>query len=238
MNFNFSDKKVLVVGGSRGIGRGVVDSFVELGAKVFYAARSPYPDKENAEFIKADLNIESDILDLFNELDKHGKIDIVVNTAAINFCKPFSDISLDEWDRVERVNLRAAFLVCQQAANRMKKQKYGKIVNVSSIAGRHRSIVSGVHYVSTKAGLIGLTKQFAYELGNYNVNVNAVCPSQTMSDMLKESMSSDEIAALARNIPLGRISTVDEQVGPILFLCSGLSDYITGAVVDVNGGQI
>jgi len=238
MNFNFSDKKVLVVGGSRGIGRGVVDSFVELGAKVFYAARSRYPDKENAEFIKADLNIESDILDLFNELDKHGKIDIVVNTAAINFCKPFSDISLDEWDRVERVNLRAAFLVCQQAANRMKKQKYGKIVNVSSIAGRHRSIVSGVHYVSTKAGLIGLTKQFAYELGNYNVNVNVVCPSQTMSDMLKESMSSDEIAALAGNIPLGRISTVDEQVGPILFLCSGLSDYITGAVVDVNGGQI
>ena len=120
----------------------------------------------------------------------------------------------------------------------MKKQRYGKIVNISSIAGRHRSIVSGIHYVSTKAGLIGLTKQLAYELGIYNVNVNVVCPSQTMSDMLRESMSSDEIEALAENIPLRRIATIDEQVGPILFLCSDLSTYMTGAVVDVNGGQI
>ena len=120
----------------------------------------------------------------------------------------------------------------------MKKQKYGRIVNVSSIAGRHRSLVSGIHYVSTKAGLIGLTRQLAYELGQYNVNVNVVCPSQTMSDMLSESMSNNEIAALAENIPLRRIATINEQVGPILFLCSDLSAYMTGAVIDVNGGQI
>ena len=120
----------------------------------------------------------------------------------------------------------------------MKVQKYGKIVNVSSIAGRHRSIVSGVHYVSTKSGLIGLTRQMAYELAKYNVNVNVVCPSQTMSDMLRESMSDDEIEILSKNIPLRRIATIDEQVGPILFLCSDLSSYMTGAVVDVNGGQL
>ena len=136
------------------------------------------------------------------------------------------------------MNLRASFIICQQASIRMKKQKHGKIVNISSIAGRHRSLVSGVHYVSTKAGIIGLTKQFAYELGPSNVNVNVVCPSQTMSDMLSDSMTSKEIKNLSSNIPLRRIATIDEQVGPILFLCSDLSSYMTGAVIDVNGGQI
>ena len=109
---------------------------------------------------------------------------------------------------------------------------------MSSIAGHHRSLVSGVHYVSTKAGLIGLTKQLAYELGPYNVNVNVVCPSQTMSDMLKESMSEKEQQSLANNIPLRRIANIEDQVGPILFLCSSLSSYITGAIIDVNGGQL
>jgi NAD(P)-dependent dehydrogenase (short-subunit alcohol dehydrogenase family) len=238
INFNFSGKRALVIGGSRGIGGGVVKNLVELGADTFYAARNPGIKVEKAKFIKVDLNNENEIIDLFNVIDQDGAIDIVVNTAAINFCKKFDEISAVEWDLVERVNLRAAFIVCQQASIIMKKQKYGRIVNVSSIAGRHRSLVSGIHYVSTKAGLIGLTRQLAYELGQYNVNVNVVCPSQTMSDMLSESMSNNEIAALAENIPLRRIATINEQVGPILFLCSDLSAYMTGAVIDVNGGQI
>jgi 3-oxoacyl-[acyl-carrier protein] reductase len=238
INFNFTGKRALVIGGSRGIGGGVVKNLVELGAETFYAARNSSIKGGKAKFIKVDLNNENEIIDLFKEIDTSGKIDIVVNTAAINFCKKFDEISSAEWGLVERVNLRAAFIICRQASIIMKKQKYGKIVNVSSIAGRHRSLVSGIHYVSTKAGLIGLTRQLAYELGQYNVNVNVVCPSQTMSDMLSESMSNNEIAALAENIPLRRIATINEQVGPILFLCSDLSAYMTGAVIDVNGGQI
>lgn len=238
INFDFTDKRILVVGGSRGIGKGVVENLILLGAEVFYAARHPFLEEKNAKFIEVDLNYESQIINMFLEMDKGGAIDAVVNTAAINYCKKFDEISSDEWDKVERVNLRAAFILCKHASIRMKRQKHGRIINVSSIAGRHRSLVSGVHYVSTKAGLIGLTKQLAYELGPYNVNVNVVCPSQTMSDMLKESMSDNEIKVLAGNIPLQRISTIDEQVGPILFLCSELSSYMTGAVIDVNGGQI
>lgn len=238
MNFDFNGKRALVVGGSRGIGRGVVKNLVQLGAETIYAARNPMPEEKDAKFIAVDLNYENQIKDLFKEIDKNGKIDVVVNTAAINFCKNFDEISVDEWDKVEHVNLRAAFILCQQASIRMKKQKYGKIVNVSSIAGRHRSLVSGVHYVSTKSGLIGLTKQLAYELGPFNVNVNVVCPSQTLSDMLKESMSEDELQSLANDIPLRRIATIEDQVGPILFLCNDLSAYMTGAVIDVNGGQL
>ncbi len=238
ITFNFKGKRVLVVGGSRGIGQGLVDHLVMSGAETIYAARKPNPKEHNARFVKVDLNFEKQIENLFLEIDKGGEIDIVINTAAINYCKKFDEISVEEWDEIERINLRAAFIVCQKAAIRMKVQKYGKIVNVSSIAGRHRSIVSGVHYVSTKSGLIGLTRQMAYELAKYNVNVNVVCPSQTMSDMLRESMSDDEIEILSKNIPLRRIATIDEQVGPILFLCSDLSSYMTGAVVDVNGGQL
>jgi len=238
LNFNFENKRILVVGGSQGIGRGLVKSLISLGANVSYASRKAFAGEKKAKFIKVDLNYGSQISDLFLEIDKGGKIDAVVNTAAINYCKKFHEISEDEWDEVDRVNLRAAFLICKEASIRMKKQKHGKIVNVSSIAGRHRSLVSGAHYVSSKSGLIGLTRQLAYELGPYNVNINVVCPSQTMTNMLKNSMSTNELNELAKHIPLRRIAQIDEQVGPILFLCSDLSSYITGAVIDVNGGQI
>ena len=238
INFNFSGKRALVVGGSRGIGKGVVDHLILSGAETIYAARNPIEGGSAAQFIPVDLKFDDQIIDLFKEIDKGGKIDIIVNTAAINYCKKIDAIGINEWDEVVSVNLSAAFLVCQQAAIRMKKQRAGKIVNVSSIAGRHRSPVSGVHYVSTKAGLIGLSKQLAFELGAYNVNVNVLCPSQTLSDMLRESMSDDQLQSLADSIPLRRLATIEDQVGPILFLCSDSAAYMTGATVDVNGGQL
>ena len=238
INFDFSGKRAVIFGGSRGIGKGVVEKLTEAGAETIYAARKPMDIRTKAKYYQVDLNSESQISDLFNNVDLIGSIDIVVNTAAINYCKTIDQISIEEWNEVERVNLRAAFLICKEASARMKNQRSGKIVNVSSIAGIHRSIVSGIHYVSTKAGLIGLTKQLAFELAEYNVNVNAVCPSQTSTDMLKESMTDSELKKLADSIPLKRIATIEEQVYPILFLCSSLSSYITGAVINVNGGQI
>jgi 3-oxoacyl-[acyl-carrier protein] reductase len=240
VDFNFTDKKVLVFGGSRGIGQGVVKKFLYSGAEVFYAARTQIEDTRHlsAKFFSVDLNNEKEIVSLFDKLDDFGGVDIVVNAAAINFCNIFDQISIDEWDNVLSINLRASFILCQQAAIRMKKKRHGKIVNISSIAGRHRSIVSGVHYVSSKAGVVGLTKQLAYELGPYNVNVNVVCPSQTLTKMLEESMTDKELKSLENSIPLRRIATIEDQVDPILFLCSDSSSYITGAVIDVNGGQL
>jgi len=114
----------------------------------------------------------------------------------------------------------------------------GKIVNVSSIAGRNKSVVSGVHYTASKAGIIGLTKQIAHEVGSRNICVNAVCPSQTKTDMLQQSMTEEEIKELGKSIPLGRIAEVQEVVNGILFLCSDESSYITGTTLDINGGQI
>ncbi len=128
--------------------------------------------------------------------------------------------------------------MCKESAKIMKQVGAGRIINVSSIAGRHRSPVSGVHYVSSKAGLIGLTKQLAFELGPFGICVNAVCPSQTLTEMLLNSMDSQQRANLAESIPLRRIADIKDQVGPIMFLCSDAACYINGAVIDINGGQI
>lgn len=240
IHFNFADHIVLVAGGSQGIGKGVVDAFLRVGAKVLYASRHPIKDAESndAIHIPVDFTQESQIVRLFKIVDQYGTPDIFVNAAAINFAKKIEKISVEEWNLVLQTNLSAAFSLCKKVLVRMKAQKRGKIVNISSIAGRHRSVVSGVHYVSSKAGLIGLTKQLAFEAAEYNINVNAVCPSQTMTDMLRESMTNEEIEKLKANIPLKRLASVQDQVGPIIFLCSDAASYITGTFIDVNGGQI
>ena len=113
-----------------------------------------------------------------------------------------------------------------------------RIVNVSSIAGRNKSIVSGVHYTSSKAGIIGLTRQLSFELGPRGINVNCTCPSQTLTPMLEQSMNNDQLNDLTNSIPLRRLASVSDQVGPILFLCSNMSKYMTGSILDVNGGQL
>ncbi len=191
-----------------------------------------------AHFVEADIRGEDAIRNLFEKVDERGYLDFVVNMAAINYYRSIEDIDADEWDDVLNVNLRAAFLTCRAAATRLKDRREGRIVNVSSIAGRHRSPVSGVHYVASKAGLIGMTRQLAFELGPFGVNVNVVCPSQTNTDMFLGSLTEEQRKTLSGRIPLRRIASVDEQVGPILFLCSDAAAYITGAVIDINGGQI
>ena len=238
VRFDFSGKCAIVVGGSRGIGKGLVEALVASGATVVYAARSPMEGQSVAQFVETDIHDENAIAKLFSVMDISGDLDFVVNAAAINYFKTIEEIDTVEWDDVNEVNLRAAFLISKQAARRMKALGRGRIVHVSSIAGRHRSPVSGVHYVSSKAGLIGLTKQLAFELGPDGVNVNVVCPSQTLTDMLIESMDEGQQQELAKSIPLRRIAAVCDQVGPILFLCSDAASYINGAVIDVNGGQL
>jgi NAD(P)-dependent dehydrogenase (short-subunit alcohol dehydrogenase family) len=220
--WDFSNKNVLVVGSSRGIGKGVVDEFNKSGANVI-ELESKYCDLRYKEEI-----------DAFTE--NLPTIDILINVAAINHPRKIEDITWDEWTDVMDVNLRGIFYITQIVL--MDMRDGGKIVNVSSIAGRHRSLTSGAHYTTSKAGLIGLTKQIAFQVGERNINVNAVCPSQTDTDMLRASMTKEKLRHLESTIPLGRISSVQEQVHPIMFLCSSEASYITGTTLDVNGGQL
>jgi 3-oxoacyl-[acyl-carrier protein] reductase len=223
MKIDFSNKVVVVVGSSKGIGKGVLETFTELGATAYGISRSNGIDITDKNSI-----------DVFFE--PLSNIDFLINVAGINFCKKIEDIEFDEWDAVLNTNLRSFYYLIKKSIPLMKAGS--KIVNVSSIAGRNKSIVSGVHYTSSKAGIIGLTRQLAYELGPRGINVNCTCPSQTLTPMLKQSMNEQELNDLTTTIPLGRLATVSDQVGPIVFLCSELSNYMTGSILDINGGQL
>lgn len=239
VKFDFKNKNVLIIGGSKGIGKAVLSAFMEYGSNVYYVSRTKIPEKNDAIHIPADLHDSNEIDAIFRFLDnKRISIDILINSAAINYCKSIDAIDVAEWDEVLNVNLRSVFQISKNIVNIMKKNRYGKIVTISSIAARHRSPVSGVHYVASKTALIGFTKQLAFEVAKFGINVNVVCPSQTKTEMLANSMNEQELVELSDKIPMNRLAEVHDQVGPILFLCSELSSYITGAVIDVNGGQV
>jgi len=225
INWDFSNRKVLIVGDSRGIGSCLRANFVKAGAEVYGINSS-----------NCDISSIDDIDSFFTHRFNPDELDILVNVAGINYTNKIEYVSSKEWDEVLDTNLRSFFYITQQVLYKMDNG--GKIVNVSSIAGRNKSVVSGVHYTASKAGIIGLTKQIAHEVGSRNICVNAVCPSQTKTDMLQQSMTEEEIKELGKSIPLGRIAEVQEVVNGILFLCSDESSYITGTTLDINGGQI
>ena len=235
VDFNFRGKTVVVSGGSRGIGAQICRDFQHAGASVIYLSRNSSSSLDGVQHISCDLRQEDQVAIAFDSIKS---IDFLINVAAINYCKRIDNISVDEWDDVIAVNLRSYYLTSKFAIEKMKLAGTGKIVNISSIAGRNKSIVSGIHYTASKAAIIGLTRQLSHEVIEYGIQVNAVCPSQTMTDMLTESMTSEELRSLCERIPIGRLANVKEQSMPVLFLCSDAASYITGCVLDINGGQL
>tara|TARA_R110000824_G_scaffold58774_1_gene158537 strand:- start:56 stop:781 length:726 start_codon:yes stop_codon:yes gene_type:complete len=233
IQFDYRDKRVIVFGGSRGIGREVCEQFALTGAEVHSISRSQCDFVSQVTSHQCDISNPDDIHRVFSTV---GDVDFVINVAGTNLCEPIENIELKEWDRLMETNLRSFFVICKKAVESMRSSG-GRIVNVSSIAGRSKSIVSGVHYTSSKYGIVGLTKQLAHEVSQYNILVNCVCPSQTLTEMLSESMTPEQLQELSARIPIRRIATTAEQALPILFLCSDAASYITGATVDVNGGQ-
>jgi len=232
VTFDFRGKTVIVFGGSRGIGKEVCKQFRYSGADVYCASRTN-PEMHGVKFLRCDMSFEGDIQNVFN---RFKEVDFVINVAGTNLCEPIDSIDLWEWDRLMDINLRSFFVSCK-CAMAMMKDRGGHIVNVSSIAGRSKSIVSGVHYTASKYGIIGLTKQLAHEASQHNILVNCVCPSQTMTEMLADAMTDEQLEKLSDKIPIRRIASTTEQALPILFLCSDAASYITGATLDVNGGQ-
>ena len=219
---DFNNKDVIIVGGSKGIGAGIANEFKKLDANVKIISKN-----------NCDITSKKEIDAFFSEINK---VDILINNAGINFCKKIEEIDIDEWNKVINTNLSSFFYIIKKSLPLMSRGS--KIVNVSSIAGRSKSLVSGCHYTASKAGIIGLTRQLAQEIGSMGININCICPSQTLTPMLKESMNNMEIAELESKIPLGRVATIDEIVQPVIYLCSSGASYIHGACIDVNGGQL
>lgn len=164
------------------------------------------------------------------------KIDILVNNAGIHQHLKVEELSLEDWNRILKVNLTGAFLCSKAVIPEMKKQRYGRIVNISSIDG-FTGTDHEVHYGSSKAGIIGLTKCLALELASYNITVNAIAPGDIMTDMLMP-INDEKRRILESAIPLGLLGKPEDIAKVVLFLVSNMADFITGETIHVNGGSL
>ena len=168
--------------------------------------------------------------------ERFGGLDILVNNAGVLQSTAIGDMTEEEWDRVIDVNLKGVFFMTQKALPLMEARGGGKVVNVTSLAGRNGGFVNGLAYTASKAGVVGLTKGFASRLAPLGVRVNAVAPGTTETDILK-NISDEKMAGLLTKIPAGRLGRPEEIAAAVVFLCSDEADFITGAVLDINGGM-
>ncbi len=236
-------KTVLVNGGSRGIGRAVVEYFSQQGYAVAFTYKNAVEEanalaqKTGALAIMADSAREEDVLRAVQTtLDAFSHIDVLINNAAISSFSLFSDISLDEWENIFRVNVTGPFLYCRAVLPDMISRKCGSIVNVSSIWGLVGSSCE-VHYSTTKAALIGMTKALAKEVGPSGIRVNAIAPGVIATEM-NRALSQEDLDTLADDTPLCRIGTPEEIARAIYFLASEESSFITGEVLNASGGFV
>jgi 3-oxoacyl-[acyl-carrier protein] reductase len=244
--FSLKDRVALVTGASQGIGRAIALALAQAGARVVAAARN----EENlagvvAEIIAAGgeaIAMRMDVADAeqvkagFRQaIEKFGKLDILVNNAAITRDGLAIRMKADDWDVVLRTNLTGAHLCAQQAMSTMMRARYGRIINVTSVVAEMGN-AGQANYVAAKAGLIGLTRALAVEIASRNITVNAVAPGFIVSPMT-DPLAQDVKDALAARIPLGRMGTAAEVAAAIVFLASEEAGYITGIVLDVNGGM-
>ena len=229
-----ADKICVVTGASRGIGAAIAAKFRAEGAKVYAFSRTAPADRET--WISCDVSDETSVeAAVAQVLAAEGRIDILVNNAGVTRDGLLMRMKTEDWDTVLSTNLKSAFFLSRAVVRPMLKQREGCILNVSSVVG-----VSGnggqTNYSASKAGLIGLTKSLAKELASRNVRVNAIAPGfieTSMTDRIPEEFKQK----LKEAIPLGRVGTAEEAAGSALFLCSPLASYITGVVLQVDGGM-
>jgi 3-oxoacyl-[acyl-carrier protein] reductase len=171
-------------------------------------------------------------------LERFGRIDILVNNAAMARSTRFGDLSAREWRETVEVNLTAPFLFTKAVLPAMQAQRYGRIINISSSAGRMVSTLGGAHYTASKAGLLGLTRAAAKELGKFGITVNAICPGMIDTELTQEHATADQLTRLAAGYPVPRLGTAREVADLICFAASEAAGYITGAALDINGGDL
>ena len=237
---------VLITGSSRGLGRATAERFLALGAHVAVHVRTP----ERAEALATSLGERAvaapgDLRDassarkvVANIVDRFGRLDVLVNNAAVAFATKIDAIPEDEWRETLDVNLTAPFHTIQAAIPAMKAQGNGRIINVSSTAGRAVSTLAGAHYTASKAGLLGLTRAAAKELGPFGITVNAVCPGLFDTELARGNATEERLETLRKNFPVQRLGRPEELAELICYLASEHAGYINGASIDINGGSL
>lgn len=248
----FDGRVAIITGSSDGIGKAAALIFAREGGRVVLNARGQDRLEEARAAVQAvgkpplvvagDVSQAAVVQRLVGETLQHfDRVDILVNNAGGGTSLRFlEEVTEDDWNLTIASNLKSAFLSCQAVAPAMKRQRYGRIVNVSSVAGRNVSRLSGPQYSSAKAGMLGLTRHLAQDLGPFGVTVNAVAPGPTLVDRVARKWtlrSEEDRSYILGNIPLGRLAQPEEVAAVIAFLASDDASYVTGVTIDVNGGS-
>ena len=234
----------LVTGAARGIGRAVATALIARGARVVVTDI----DREmgeatarelgsSASAIAGDVSNSKDVANVMQEAVRQcGPVDILVNNAGQDRAVSILDLEEDEWDRILAVNLKGAFLFSKAVLPGMLERRWGRIVNMSSIVARQGAMNGGIHYATSKAGLLGFTRTLARQFSQHGITVNAVAPGVVDTDLIREQMSHDMRERVWKAIPLARMADPSEIGSAVGFLVSDEASYITGATLDINGG--
>ena len=237
----------IITGGARGIGAAICRAFAREGATVLIAdidlpvAEALVSDIRAAHScavhaLSCDITSPEAVDEMFRTAsDRFGKVDILVNNAGICPLTPFESISPGEWDTVLEINLKGAFLCCQKVIGPMQEQGYGRIINISSVSGKMGGVLVGAHYAASKAGLIALTFCLARAYASKGITANVIAPATVETDMTR-TWPKANIDALVRAIPVGRLGQPSDVAEAAVFLASREAGFITGEVLDVNGG--
>ena len=243
-------KVAIVTGAGRGMGKATALTLAREGAAVVVNdLRSEWAEAVAQEIgaaggralaYAADVADEAQVQAMVGAtVERFGTVDILVNNAGLlRATTPLETIPLDEWELMMIVNVTGVFLCTKAVLPIMKAQRSGKIVNVSSSAGRTTSTFGGAHYTTSKAAVLGLSRHTAREAAPYNINVNAVAPGSMDTEMVRELATPEHMAQEGKNIPLRRLGTAQDEADLVAFLCSEESSYITGATIDINGGDL
>jgi NAD(P)-dependent dehydrogenase (short-subunit alcohol dehydrogenase family) len=236
----------IVTGAFRGLGRAAALRLHERGAMVAVNVR----DRERARVLAAELGdrglaVPGDITEagaaeriVAETAERFGRVDILINNAALALPTRFEQLTPEEWRLAFEINVTAPFLLMRAALPAMKAQRYGRVINVSSTAGRMVSTLGGAHYTASKTALLGLTRAAAKELGRHGITVNAICPGMIDTELTRETATDDRLRALAQAYPVPRLGTALEVADLICFAASEAAGYITGASLDINGGDL
>jgi len=243
----FNGEVVLITGAAQGIGKAIAEEFCKEGAKSVVLDINDDKGKAfvadlnhsglDAKYIHCDVTRLADIEKAVDEAAlSYGRIDILVNNAGILHSTPIEEITEAEWDWIMAVNIKSVFFMSQKVLPAFKRQGCGKIINISSLAGRMGGIANGLGYTASKAGLIGLTYGLARRLAGFNITVNAIAPGTTETDILK-AFTPERIQQLRDSVPIKRLGAPQDIANAVVFLASSKASFITGAVLDINGGM-
>ena len=250
--FNLTNKVALVTGGRRGMGKAHAIALAKQGAKVAVAdiniaeceavAEEIRTAGGDAFGIKMDVSVKGEVDMGFDEvISRYGRLDILINNAGIYHPKPINDLTEEEWDQTIDINLKGQFLCAQRAAKEMAKNKWGRIINIASIASGQVGvgIAGSAHYTASKGGVVGMTESLAVEWAALGITVNVIAPGAIDTPMISEAQMSKEVMeGFLAKIPMHRMGSSEEIAAAGGFLASDEASYVTGAMLVVDGGWL